>query len=68
MEVKKNLIAYCGVCSQLNEKPFALEAELANLGPVEGVNFCVPLEKDTMRSCLVHHKKCVPHLQETFKH
>ncbi len=36
---------YSGVCSQLDKEPFAFEAELANLGPVEGVNFCVPLNK-----------------------
>lgn len=39
-------MTYSGVCSQLNQEPFALEAELANLGPVEGVYFCVALHKD----------------------
>lgn len=39
-------MTYRGVCSQLNQESFALETELANLGPVEGVNFCVTLNKD----------------------
>ena len=47
---------YSGVCAQLNEKPFAFEAELANLGPVEGINFCVPLEEKQRR---IHHKKLI---------
>lgn len=46
-QTKRSVRTYSGVCSQLNEEPFALEAELANLGPVEGVNFCVTLNKDT---------------------
>lgn len=45
-ETKGNIPTYCGLCSQLNEEPFALEAELANLGPVEGVNLGVTLSKD----------------------
>lgn len=40
---KRSAGTYSGVCSQFNEEPFAFEAELANLGPVEGVDFCVPL-------------------------
>lgn len=43
--VKRSVGTYCGVCSQFNEEPFAFEAELANLRPVEGVDFCVPLDK-----------------------
>lgn len=46
-QTKGSVRTYSGVCSQLNEEPFAFEAELANLGPVEGVNFCVTLNKDT---------------------
>lgn len=46
-ETKGNIATYCGLCSQLNEEPFALEAELANLGPVEGVNLGVTLSKDS---------------------
>lgn len=44
-ERKRSAITYSRVCSQLNEEPFAFEAEFANLGPVESVNFCVPLNK-----------------------
>lgn len=43
MEIKKSTGTYSGFCSQFNEEPFAFEAELANLGPVEGIDFCVPL-------------------------
>lgn len=33
------------VRSQLDQEPLAFEAEFANLRPVEGVDFCVPLKK-----------------------
>lgn len=36
---------YRGVCSQLDKESPALEAEFANLGPVEGIDFSVPLKK-----------------------
>lgn len=36
---------YSRVGSQLDQEPFAFEAEFANLGPVEGVDLCVPLKK-----------------------
>lgn len=42
-DVTRSVETYSSVCSQLNEEPLAFEAQLANLGPVEGVNFCVPL-------------------------
>lgn len=45
-QTRRSIMTYRGVCSQLNEEPFALETDLANLGPVEGVNFCVTLNKN----------------------
>lgn len=51
-QAKICIMTYSGVCSQFNEEPLALEAELANLGPVEGVNFCVTLNKENKKRLL----------------
>lgn len=32
---------------ELDQEAFSFEAQLANLGPVEGVYFCVALEEET---------------------
>lgn len=45
-QARPGISTYTRICSQLYEEPFALETELPNLRPVEGVNFCVTLNKD----------------------
>lgn len=41
----------CRVCSQLDEEPLAFEAEFSDLGPVEGIYFCVTLENQHSGVC-----------------
>ena len=59
-KVRREKCTYSGVRSQLDQETFALEAELSDLGPVEGVNFCVPLNKrrrDEEKMVNIHEKE-----------
>lgn len=37
------LITYMNLWVELDQEPFSFEAQFANLGPIEGIYFCVAL-------------------------
>lgn len=47
---------------ELNQEAFSFEAQLANLGPVEGVYFCVALKEERRQKV---RNKCSGHGTET---